>query len=323
MFPAINVAIGITFVFLLLSLIVTAANEIVMSFLSIRSRCLEDGIKELLQVSYRPGSEVAGQADQSGVPDKTKQPSSAEKMVERFWNHPLIGSLSHGAKGKPSYIPTGIYVTTLIDLISAGARDGKGETKSLKASIEEIESPGLKNALLSLLSKVDNDVDKFRVELGEWFDAAMDRVSGWYKRRSQGLLSIFALIFAVACNVDAIHITQVLATDPAMRNNLVNQVTEYIKSHPGSVDDQSLDLPLPAQLQKFDNDADELASVSIPLGWDKTQSKYGRAHKFEVICGILLTAFAASLGAPFWFDTLDRIMNIRGAGAVPGSQKKK
>ena len=69
--------------------------------------------------------------------------------------------------------------------------------------------------------------------------------------------------------------------------------------------------------------ADQLASISIPLGWDRTQSKYGRTHKFEVVCGILLTALAASLGAPFWFDTLNRIMNIRAAGIVPGSQKKK
>jgi hypothetical protein len=321
MFPAVNVAIGIIFVFLLLSLIVTAASEIVMSLLSIRSKCLEDGIKELLQVDYRQASQVSDKADQSGVADQT--PSPAERMVESFWSHPLIGSLSRGARGKPSYIPTSIYVTALMDLISAGSRDGNGGTKGLKELIEKIENPGLKKALLALLSKVDNDVDKFRIELGEWFDATMDRVSGWYKRRAQGLLSILALIFAAICNVDAIHITQVLATDPAVRNSLVNQVTEYIKSHPGTQDNQNAALSLPAQLQKFENDADQLASISIPLGWDGTQSKYGRTHKFEVACGILLTALAASLGAPFWFDTLNRIMNIRAAGIVPGSQKKK
>jgi hypothetical protein len=33
--------------------------------------------------------------------------------------------------------------------------------------------------------------------------------------------------------------------------------------------------------------------------------------------GILLSAMAASFGAPFWFDVLDKVMNIRGAGKKP------
>lgn len=33
--------------------------------------------------------------------------------------------------------------------------------------------------------------------------------------------------------------------------------------------------------------------------------------------GWTLTALAVSLGAPFWFDTLNRFMSIRSAGGVP------
>lgn len=35
------------------------------------------------------------------------------------------------------------------------------------------------------------------------------------------------------------------------------------------------------------------------------------------LVGLILTALALSLGAPFWFDTLNRIINIRGAGRAP------
>ncbi|HSU15463.1 hypothetical protein [Longimicrobium sp.] len=40
------------------------------------------------------------------------------------------------------------------------------------------------------------------------------------------------------------------------------------------------------------------------------------------LLGILLTAFALSLGAPFWFDTLNKIINIRSAGRAPDEKAK-
>jgi hypothetical protein len=44
------------------------------------------------------------------------------------------------------------------------------------------------------------------------------------------------------------------------------------------------------------------------------------------LAGWILTAIAASLGAPFWFDTLNKFMNVRAAGTSPsekGSDKSK
>ena len=37
------------------------------------------------------------------------------------------------------------------------------------------------------------------------------------------------------------------------------------------------------------------------------------------LTGLAITAFAISLGAPFWFDMLSKIMNVRGTGAKPAS----
>ena len=39
--------------------------------------------------------------------------------------------------------------------------------------------------------------------------------------------------------------------------------------------------------------------------------------------GWLLTSIAVSLGAPFWFDTLNRFMNIRNAGRAPDEPRDK
>jgi len=37
----------------------------------------------------------------------------------------------------------------------------------------------------------------------------------------------------------------------------------------------------------------------------------------EIVAGYLLTAFAVTLGAPFWFDLLQNIMHLRDAGPPP------
>ena len=39
--------------------------------------------------------------------------------------------------------------------------------------------------------------------------------------------------------------------------------------------------------------------------------------------GLLITGLAVSLGAPFWFDTLNRFMNIRNAGRAPDESRGK
>ena len=37
------------------------------------------------------------------------------------------------------------------------------------------------------------------------------------------------------------------------------------------------------------------------------------------VLGAILTAFAVSLGAPFWFDVLGKIVNVRSTGKAPSS----
>lgn len=64
----------------------------------------------------------------------------------------------------------------------------------------------------------------------------------------------------------------------------------------------------------------EIAEVRRPLGlgWDGV--KIRSLTTYEVITkilGFILTALAISLGAPFWFDLLKKLVNIRSTGARP------
>jgi hypothetical protein len=48
---------------------------------------------------------------------------------------------------------------------------------------------------------------------------------------------------------------------------------------------------------------------------------FTRGGRSDLI-GLLLTTFAVSLGAPFWFDLLNRFVNIRSAGKAPEEKPK-
>ena len=54
--------------------------------------------------------------------------------------------------------------------------------------------------------------------------------------------------------------------------------------------------------------------------WDFSLDFAGWA--FYKIFGLLVSILAVSMGAPFWFDTLSKFVNLRGAGTPPGETRK-
>ncbi len=70
------------------------------------------------------------------------------------------------------------------------------------------------------------------------------------------------------------------------------------------------DFGLPPYAQRWQLDK-KTGNVSFPLG-----------ALLRMIGGWLLTAFAMMLGAPFWFDTLCRFVNIRNVGIKPAKADK-
>ena len=60
-------------------------------------------------------------------------------------------------------------------------------------------------------------LDHFRTAAEKWFDDAMDRVSGWYKRWSQWVACVLAVLVAVGLNASAVDIADQLANEPTVR----------------------------------------------------------------------------------------------------------
>ena len=279
-----EVAIGLTLLYLLLSLVCTIANEWIAQLLSLRARNLEMGIQRLLEDSDRSG------------------------LAGRLYAHPLLMSVCRIGQ-KPSYLPASIFARALVDVLDPNAKNaasGAAAVQSFRNAVQSATLPeALQGSVLALVDQGTVDLAALRSDLQAWFDDAMDRASGWYKRRIRALSLGVGLVVAVTFNADTIHIATRLWEDPGLRVAVANVAAKAAADCTGEKPSECAalnDLPaLEAKLRAF------------PLGWHS-----GAAPELPLaLGGWVLTALALSLGAPFWFDALNKLNIVRASGPKP------
>lgn len=314
-YGAVDVFIGLAFLFLVLSTVSSAINEGIASALNLRAADLAKGIEKLL------GSPDARQAFYNGwriqVLSKPKRFLESTRLAKR------IKGLQDK---KPSYIPSRVFALTLLEDV----HELPGEYASLHARAQalvdsENTSEPVKRLLREALqaAKLAKDesgkVEAVRKSLETAFDESMERVSGWYKRRTQLILFGIALVLVGAINADSFAIGQRLWKDDALRKAVVAQANKTVtesqaKQADCAMADKSGTTPTPAEVAG--KCLDQVRELGLPLGWSKATSPSDWAIPGKAL-GLLLTVFAILLGAPFWFDLLGKVSQLRGAGATP------
>jgi hypothetical protein len=176
-----NVAIGLLMTFLILGLLGTAVHEAWASLSRSRARLLRAGLTRLLG------------------------DTSANSLFEKVFGHAVVQSLS--PDGLPSYVPPNSFSLALFDSLSDGC-DGT-RFAQIERGVLALPVGGTRQSLVAFIKESGGDLEKLRLRVEAWFDDAMDRLSGIYKRRSQAIHMLFGLAVAVSFNVDSIHIAQV------------------------------------------------------------------------------------------------------------------
>jgi hypothetical protein len=305
-------AIGLVFVYLLLSLICSAISEMIEGYLKMRASDLECALRELLNDPKGTG------------------------LVSKLYDHPLVSGLFKGQynplmlrkgryplhTGLPSYIPSRNFALALMDLAlpgsaamqsgaagamaTSGLAVGPASLHLLRGNLTALGNQKVQQALTVLIDASGDDIVKLREHIEAWYDGAMERVTGWYKRYTQ--IIIFALGFIVAglMNADSMAIVRALSTDDALRRGVVEKAEAYVKAN-----DSGAAMAGDAK-KRLDEAAKKLSEQRLPLGWGEVLG-LGPVDWFLRVLGWLLTATAISLGAPFWFDLLNKFMNVRSA----------
>jgi hypothetical protein len=197
-----------------------------------------------------------------------------------------------------------------------------------------------------------NTLQQVRIKIEEWFNNSMDRLSGWYKRRAQTLAFIIGISIAILLNVDSMQLATQLWRDPSVRQALAAQADALVNRNPNGLPDPNagqlvslanqisqLNVPVGWIGSSLPVDASGLVSVGDITSTTCTLAPRSNLELFGIhvgnqcypiintpqfndltgwllkLVGLLITGTAASQGAPFWFDILKNVVNVRMAGA--------
>ena len=225
--------------------------------------------------------------------------------MARLYQHPLIQSLSP-PNSKPSYIPSRTFALALLDLIAPATADGARTLADLKTGMANLPQP-LQRTLTNLLDEAQHDVERLKTQIEIWFNNGMDRASGWYKRKTQWIQFFLGLSLVILLNIDSVHIGRTLfAVNSPLRASLVESAKSFV-AQPGGTKRPMKDV------------VEAISTASLPIGWSELPR---RDQWLTMILGWLITAFAVSLGAPFWFDLLNKFINVRASGKAPEEEPK-
>jgi hypothetical protein len=341
-FPAmLDVAIGLFFIYLTLSLLVSGIQELIATVLEWRAKQLKEAIQIIL-------------GDNEANDPSAKQ---AQKIANDLWNHPLIRSLNQrkiirGSVG-PSYISSKMFAATLLEILQTEYNfNASGTIDDIVQSIKENKTldEAIQKRILSIAliaqrkaSASEKGIKSLEEEIRIWFDQSMERASGVYNRNVKGVTFLIGLVVTLALNADTFYILGSLNKDAALRSSINQVISEVISNNKKQIDEclseaNKLDKPLEKltqQNQCFEDINTSLDNITMPFGWSTMEQfnkqvnpRYPATPQLrdwvfgiiKLIFGWLLSAAAIAMGAPFWFDLLGKFINVRNAGQVPESK---
>lgn len=337
-----EIAIGLVFVYLVTCLAATTIREFIESIVKSRAVTLERGLRQLLDDPDGQGTTkdlFAHPLIDSLFPGKYEP----EKLLglRLSWFQPDTGSDPAATKGAgermpmrtnlPNYIPSGHFALAMLKLVSG---DGPLSLQSAKGGAMALPDGAVKTALLTALGDAGDDLDRARRNLEAWYDGTMDRVGGWYKRQTQWILLLIGVGLAVSANIDTLRIVQVLGDNNTLRLSLVQSAekmdaerraaAEAAAAQPPPAGGTDAPRPTPTSSGEPTSSAsltDGVYSISQLIGWQRFPAEWAAARaeggmaqvRFVAskALGWFFTALAVTLGAPFWFDVLNKIMVVR------------
>jgi hypothetical protein len=298
-FSLLDIAIGMTFLYLLLSLICSAVNELISAAFNSRGKLLFRGVTRLLD-------------DTAFTQMLYEHPLIRNLSVDA---HPLVAKLSH--THLPQYIPSRDFAVALMDMIQpgTGARNALSAPKAagtpitvvnvntgeslqsktsgrdngptaaplVEALIQEetVIPSSLKRALRSLIEASGQDSARVRQYIEDWYKSTMDHVAGAYKRRTQYTLFCIGAVITIGLNADSISVAQRLVTNKQLTAIVTSSAQQFLSSRSTAFSEGDAQSREPALVEAFvpktvkpEEQAKSLAEamemldkVGMPIGW--------------------------------------------------------
>jgi hypothetical protein len=329
---AIETAIGLVTMFFVLATVASAFTEAVARVMSKRAKDLERGLAALFKGEPVPDEDIAnvlGWFKATSVWGATEAASGLGMFIRK--SSRTVQEKVDQAKKGPSYLSAKMFGEAVMEMLwehklptPEELRAAKDQAPALQKNPNPSEQEqailhaaawpeNLARRLHQLQNEGRTDLLSAKSALEGWFDEAMGRVQGSYKRWSQSILFVAGLFLAATLNLSTISVASQLWQDPVTREAVANASDNVLSGG-----------AKPSDLANVADAANKLDATRIPGGWSAERKDvwskaslsdpWGPVYDFG---GWLLTAFMVMLGGPFWFDLLSKLVALRGAGSRP------
>lgn len=352
--PALDVVIGLAFMFFLLATACSAINEMLASFLGWRAKTLEDGVRSMLgepnvnrgfkqwfgemargAVGVLPKQVTKSQADGNTPEADRTEPDLTTQLFEHWRVTGLVRNPDSKLRRRrrPSYLPPRALSLAVAEHFASLAPPpptppGKKEPPTpweledakllaqVQAALDQVDAPAVvRKAAVNAFG----NLERFRTNVERAFDDAMTRAQGWYKRKVQLVLLLIAVALAVGLNVDTVHVGTRLWKDAALRAAVASKATGAVQgqaTQSGGTQSGGTQSPPAASAQEAADAVDKVKQLELPVGWGSGNAPHGKVGALSSVPGWIITIAALTLGAPFWFDLLSRLARLRGSGGT-------
>ncbi|MBN8678738.1 MAG: hypothetical protein J0M29_10970 [Chitinophagales bacterium] len=294
MLAVLSIIIGIVFVLLLFSMLTSAVVEVYHAFFASRGKHLRETMEIML----------------------------GKDMCDKFYAHSYFRQLSSATKPKsskklPIWMEKGTFSSVLADILTP-----PNSNLSIPERIALIENEDLRKVLDFLWRQSNNRVDVFQQKVESWFDDVMARAKDWFGDATKWRLFMIGVVLAGILNADTIQIYKSLSVNAALRDELVKNAETFVQSNPTVTGiDTSKTFEQAKQSLTISKDL-YVQTVQSPLGLGWTDQGAIPADWWAwliKIIGWVLTGVAVTLGAPFWYDMLRKLLSLKGSTGGGGN----
>ena len=335
-FPILDLVIGIIFIYFILSIISSSVIELILTGMKARATLLEEWLFRIFDKTITQ-------------PDGTKL-----RLGQAIMDHCSVTALSKTGKAT-SYIDSKNFTSALLEKITFDPANPKSIAKDIDEFIEAMDKTSIlstefkrvlltyayeaKDTYKALSDKTVSEVELFRGKVENWYDSSMDRLTGKLKKRySRPATLIVAVVVTALINADSISIAKYLYSNSEARTKIAMQAYDATNDTALVRKVQQMKLASDTSsegaknLQEFKNTiSKKITDINkakqglndvMPLTWkagelNDDNGKFSGLLLFSKITGLLVSILAIMMGAPFWFDLLNKISNMRGTGSKP------
>lgn len=320
MLKSLDILIGLSVVMLVVSMAVTLLTQFFLWATAARGRKLLAGLSDLME-HLHPGATREEAAAIANLILTNPAISGAGvgpwKLGDVIHRDELTKMLLDFGSGNVRPGLTAVEQSAVGKLVQgmkqAGIKDPQGTLDNVRAMALRLEkqAPEMAAHLRHSMALVEEASSAYLAKINFWFDQTMDRVSSRFTMNARMWTFVSAVIVAVVLQLDVVTLVNRLAMDDQLRNSLVTQAIALEKDRRTAAAVQA-----PGQAPAVDEDAvrnqyfsvlAKVGVVSAPSGWEDWKAKLSQANPF----GVIIAALLLSLGAPFWYSVLGKLLQLR------------